>query len=413
MAMRINTKCVRIIAALVALTLISSSTHAQNLAPKLPATEYLFYRREGGLSAFNWIEVSIQNDGHSKVSYERQNDKAITVRLMLSPSEMQALKTRIRAAGEVDLPADNAIPENDAGRTILRLTRGGSVVQWSFAHHEPLEPTTQFVNMMFNQAVILHDLENKDDAYAALGAVSDSLVMRKVLQPAALEAPLRALVHRSNDMQKLSQALQALSNLVSPDELMGMFTTELETAAPERKITLLHSLCYGGPGLSPDHRRALIPLSSLELRSVSATLPELPAYSKQVYADLIRFLGRQRDAQAVPVLILIAEAEAEPTLANQGTRELARVALAETGYSAIAPLVALLDHKSAAVRCFAAETFGLMLTISPHGRPAYERQQMISYLKQMIPRFELLARSDADAKVRQAAAKAIQLMQAE
>jgi hypothetical protein len=400
-----------LIAALLVCCFISQG-RADNPPPNAPASEYLFYRWKGGFSIPNWIEVRIQSDGQSTISYGPQGEKPVSRTLSLTPAEMQALKIRIRAAGEPNL-LDHAPPNGDLGTTAIRLTRDGKVAQWTFAHHAPLEPTTQFLQSMFNQAVILHALEARDDASPALGALSASSASPKALRPAALEAPLRALVHRASGMSKLEAALDALSHLASPNELMGIFATELESAKPERKIELLYALSFGGPKISRHHRLALIPLLSLELQPVYKEIPDLPSHPKQVYERVISFLGDQRSADAVDILILIARTHAQATEKNQGVRASTRVALAKIGYSAIAPLMLMLEDKSLAVRIVAADTLSMMVEISPHGRSPDERKPAISNLKQLLPNIERQARTETDPNARYSFEQIVRLIRAE
>ncbi len=367
--------------------------------------EFIFFRQEGAFSPFKFIELSIRNDGSGITKFDRGNTDKDELPFNLNKYELEMLKTLVHTVDffeQTDKGNKSAI---DLGQSTLRISLEEQKRELIFDYRPELEPLISCLSKIIHQGVVLSDLNNKDDVYSALGAVSNYLASTKVLQPKVLQKPLEKFIVNSNDRQKLLWGSEALSWIMTPEEWMGFLSKELNDPNETRKALLLEALSshpFTG-NIPPIHRDMLCPLFLANLRFEHQNWSKLSNEKQQAYNEVIRFLGERRYTIAIPILM---ELYTEQIVGNVEPISWLDNALPQMGEKIIKPLEAFLDNPNPTARGSAARLLGDILAMNPDFPthkpiPEKEQERILKTLRTTVrSKIQKLAENDTSSLVR-------------
>ncbi len=350
------------------------------------------------------------------VSIKDYRDTSIDYRMTLDNRETELLKSQVVAA---DFFSQSNAHENHAtkhaGVTELIVTLDGQTNQVRYAYLMALEPLTQHLRLMINQAIVVDKLERDKDYYAVLGAVSPQLAALKVLQPQVFAAPLRNSLETIDDLQALSRSLQSLSWLLDTDDFKNLVERGLARVSPERKslwlTTLTRNEFYGS--LNRASQNALLPVFLNELKRRYRPPRDYGGPDDSAYFSMIGRVADNRYVEAIPYLLELLDANDKPYAEAQ------LHALPKMGEVALKYIEKTLLSQRKVDRIVAAELLVVSARLNPNAgyyNPvsaeefARIRQELIDTF---VPMLKGMAEQDADSLVREAAKKSVEIIEAE
>jgi hypothetical protein len=378
--------------------------------------ETLRYQWTGGLARYTLVTVTVKADGAGAVTLHPgragDGEQPIRVAFRLNADEQEALRATVHSVGFFTRPEKPLYSPPDVGVSILRVTLDGHDREISFGLDEELEPLRLFVWRLIVQAEMLTDVER--GGTWDLGAIASSEGAVRVLQPQAFRDPLKKLIRTSQDRDRLSAAVGALSWIMSPDEWMGFLASELENGDDARRIFLLSALTRTS-NLLPSYRQALAALLLDGLRSVYRDWPNLSKEKQEAYGDAIAILGNEAYGAALPVLVeMIPTAYyGELTYVSHLISALPAIG-GQRRYTSVLvdALLPCLGDEDPAVRAAAAQVLGNIVEPGYGLRadtPAAEQAALTRYLTSAVgPKLKEMVEKDPDEWPRNAAKRALE-----
>jgi len=354
-------------------------------------------------------EMTIDREGKVTVLCPGPGGAESTETFRINADELAALDALIAATGVSKLPQTQERLNGHDGQTWLRITSQGRSREIASSHLPQMDELNRVLWKVVQQGIILHDLEERQDVYAARSAISPTEVAAKVLNPRLLEAPLRAYVADPRHTTKLDYALEALSHLLTEEQWLGFLWDLLTRADPERRTKLMEVIS-DHPFYANIPKSHVRPLCILLRHGIGQDLEnyhQLPDRRRRAVRRAARLLGAQRDVEAIPLFIkLLDRSRLEGAVAAN--------ALFRMGYAAIDPVEGMLDHADAEVRNDAARIFGDMLSqrgarTHPKGISREEQARILKRLRETTaPKLQKLADGDNSTDVRKAAKRSLE-----
>lgn len=376
---------------------------------------WLHYEKQDGLSVHDKVMITIAGDGTTSVTMTQTTIPPCYM-TMLSPEEMAAARTIIRAVDFFGEPDNDALPcPTDIGPKIVSITMDNQSRDLRFKYRPALDPLLHFLNRITVQAEIIHDIREHANASNALPAVDPRLDGPKVLQPHTLAEPLKTCIHNSDKSGTIECALTALSMVTEPEEWSGFLALLLEKADKNRREMLM-SIITSHPfrgNIPASHLQALCPLLLTYLRDNWSSRAEQSDQEMDFIFRAFDILSSNHYCPALPFLSTIFASHDKPNL-NIGITPIAYM-----GEKGVSLLVTYLDHASENKRMNAVElirmayrTHGYGKELTPVEDGDYSRMIRL-YEDQVQGRLQTLAQKDASEKVRNLSEKALKDIRAE
>ncbi|MFN9113022.1 MAG: hypothetical protein ACK5XN_23385, partial [Bacteroidota bacterium] len=292
-------------------------------------------------------------------------------------------------------------PSLHQGLTELTVTQATKTKTISFGHEASMEPLRSHLWRLCVQAEAIDALKNDGDVYTATGCVNQRHTGAKALQPDRLREPLIAFVKHSHDRQRIEWAMSALGWILTPEELLGLVTSELRREDRQGEMLLVL------PGdLSEAHAEALCVFYLGFVQENLANRAALPQAKKNAFDGCLEGLGHYRYQAAIPLFIKLFDQSTQPSLHPDV------IPLARMGTSGLSAIFPYLESPNATHRGYAIELFRIAARGNPASKYSYpyskhEYDQMIPLMRQAVDRIALIKEKDPSGEVRNAAAQAV------
>lgn len=388
------------------------------------ADELLLYRIDPALSAEKFALVMVRPDGSGLVSFERvapDNHRsyidAVERPFYLNPLELQALKALVYEVDFFGQPSKDTESATDQGRAMLLVSLHGSSRTLFFAYRPQLYPLIAFLWKIIRQAEALTSLEKRRYAHDAVVAICSESGPSAVLQPNAFHKPLMDCLRVSNDIEQLLYAASGLSRLMTPDEWMGFWWSEIEKADETRRMLLVKVVTFLSPPIRvpEEYHKALTPILFKYLQQGYRKMPEMSRGQRNVYNAVIRVLGEQHYIKAIPILVALMPYGYDPLTATRvgGIYGISAAPLSGMGHYAIDAIEPLLKDDLACVRAVAALALGQFMytdrkTFAADFSPPESEACLLKRLQSVVPNLKRMRDSDPDALVREEARLAVE-----
>jgi hypothetical protein len=380
----------------------AQQTHEEKLA-ETKGQEFVHYRVVGRRP----YEMTIGRDGAVTVLFETGREAGQRDSFRIGADEVAALEAAVATVDFFSLPERSPRRAGSDFAAHLRITSQGKTRTVVYSHLPELGLLHDLLWKAIQQGVVLRQLRVEQNAHLALCAVNPRLTGSKVLDPRALEEPLRALA--ATTRAQLTPALEALSYLLTEDQWLGFLWRQLTTGDPDR-TTLVLRVISDHPfyaNIPKTHVKPICVLLTHQLRGAVANYAALPEERCMALRRAIRFLGEQRHKDAIPVL---AKAAVCGYLECAGAVQ----ALYRMVPDGLDPLEGLLDNPDNEIRRAAAVALGDLLYQSAvrtgPGAPTKEQQHAILERLRTTTAAKLrgLAAHDRAFAVREAAKKSLE-----
>ena len=385
--------------------------------------EFIYYTLHGALSKFERVEIVINQDGNGKVIADKRDSdvaekpftRKIDYKFKLSGDEMEAIKSKVREIGFFG-QLEKEDYATDVGESTLRISLDGKHRELKYEFRPEFSPLDQIFWRLIHQAEAMDALKsNKSISEFYLRPAGD------VLQPYLFKEPLQRYIHDPKNLERLEWALNNYTLLATTDEWLGLWARELNQADEARRTKLLSILVNDEYNMEATdaQREVITPLLFEYMECDYKNWAKLSQEKRELYFDVMGYLGRQRYSRSVPMLVDMVKQGYELKTLHGETfpvnvlSQFEASSLSRMGITGVQAAVPLLKDTNPQVRRIAANTMAWSVPKGSEtfyiyaGRPEMP-EYILKILRDQLPILRELSKSDADSDVRHAAQHAVE-----